>query len=58
MNELVRMVGLYSVAWEEKSEGLKQRQQEQESLKRKLGIALKKIEMMAAEVGYSIALDS
>ena len=46
------MVTFYSGPWEENSQLLKSHREEQESMKRKLGIALKRIEMMAAEVGY------
>lgn len=50
------MVTLYSGPWEESSELLKRHREEQESMKRKLGIALKRIEMMAAEVATMIIL--
>ena len=50
VNELSRMVRLHSTPWEEKTEGLKKIRTDYENMQRRINIALKKIEMMSAEV--------
>ena len=50
VGELTRLVAEYSTPWEQKSKVLQTLRQDYESMQRQLGIALKKIEMMAAEV--------
>lgn len=50
MGELTRLARLHSAPWEEKGEVLKRLRTDYESMQRQLNIALRKIEMMAAEV--------
>lgn len=50
VGELNRLVLLHSVPWEMRTEGLKRVRSDYESMQRKFNIALKKLEMMAAEV--------
>ena len=48
--ELTRLARVHSTSWEEKGEVMKKLRTDFESMQRQLSIALKKIEMMAAEV--------
>lgn len=50
LGELSRLAQLHSSPWETKAEGLKKIRSDYESMKRKLNIALKKMEMMSVEV--------
>lgn len=50
MGELTRLARLHSTPGEEKGEVLKRLRTDYESMQRQLNIALRKIEMMAAEV--------
>ena len=50
VGELNRLTLLHSSPWESKAESLKKIRSDYESMQRKLNIALKKLEMMAAEV--------
>ena len=50
MGELNRLVLLHSSPWEKNAEGLKRIRSDYESMKRKLSIALKKLEIMGSEV--------
>lgn len=50
VNELVRLVRLYSTPWEEKSTALKKLHEDYEAKKTQLNIALKRLEMIDAYV--------
>ena len=50
VNELVRLVHLYSTPWEEKSTALKKLHEDYEAKKTQLNIALKRLEMVDAYV--------
>ena len=50
VGEMVRMTRLHSGSWEEKTEGMKKVKSDYESMRRRLNIATKRIEMMAGEV--------
>ncbi|RDD40178.1 hypothetical protein TrispH2_007131 [Trichoplax sp. H2] len=47
LNELVRLVRMYSVPWEEKSEALKKLHADYDSKLRQLNVALRKLELVA-----------
>lgn len=47
---------LHSTPWEKKAEGLKKIRSDYENMQRRLNIALKKIELMAAEVRFSTTI--
>jgi hypothetical protein len=49
LNELIRLVRLYSSSWEEKVVVLREIQGQQESKQKQVTIALKKIELLASE---------
>ena len=49
-SELVRLVHIYSTPWEEKSAALKKLHDDYNSKKAQLNIALKKLEMIDAQV--------
>ena len=55
VNELVRLVRLYSTPWEEKSTALKKLHEDYEAKKTQLNIALKRLEMIDAYVSYWVA---
>ena len=50
MNELVRMVRLYSTPWEEKSAALKKLHEDYNSKKEQLNIAIKRLQLIDAHV--------
>ena len=50
MGELTRLARVHSTSWEEKGEVMRKLRTDFESMQRQLSIALKRIEMMAAEV--------
>ena len=50
VNELLRMVRLYSTPWEEKSAALKKLHEDYNSKKEQLNIAVKKLQLIDAHV--------
>lgn len=50
VGELNRLSLLHSSSWEKKAESLKKIRSDYEGMQRRLSIALKKLEMMSAEV--------
>ena len=50
VGELTRLARVHSTSWEEKGEVMRKLRTDFESMQRQLSIALKRIEMMAAEV--------
>ena len=55
INELVRLVRLYSTPWEEKSAALQKLHEDYESKKSQLNIAVKRLEMIDAHVSGFLA---
>ena len=50
VNELVRLVRVYSTPWEEKSAALKKLHEDYESKQRQLNIAVKRLQLVDAHV--------
>ena len=50
VNELVRLVRVYSTPWEEKSAALKKLHEDYESKQRQLNIAIKRLQLVDAHV--------
>lgn len=50
INELVRLVRMYSAPWEEKSEALKKLHSDYDSKLRQLNVALRKLELVGVHV--------
>lgn len=53
VNELVRLVRLFSTPWEEKSAALKKLHEDYESKQRQLNIAIKRLQLVDAHVHIS-----
>lgn len=53
VNELVRLVRLFSTPWEEKSAALKKLHEDYESKQRQLNIAIKRLQLVDAHVRIS-----
>lgn len=51
VNELVRLVRVYSTPWEEKSAALKKLHEDYENKQRQLNIAVKRLQLVDAHVG-------
>lgn len=54
VNELVRLVRLFSTPWEEKSAALKKLHEDYESKQRQLNIAIKRLQLVDAHVQISV----
>ncbi|KAH3712651.1 hypothetical protein DPMN_072404 [Dreissena polymorpha] len=52
VNELVRLVGVYSTPWEEKSAALKKLHEDYEVKQRQLHIAIKRLQLVDAHVSF------
>ena len=50
VNELVRLVRVYSTPWEEKSAALKKLHEDYESNQRQLNIAIKRLKLVETQV--------
>ena len=50
LDELIRMVRLYSTPWEEKSEALKKLHEQYEAKKTQLNIAIQRLQLVDAHV--------
>ena len=53
VNELVRLVRVYSTPWEEKSTALKKLHEDYESKQRQLNIAIKRLQLVDAHVSIT-----
>ena len=53
-NELVRLVRVYSTPWEEKSAALKKLHEDYEGKQRQLNIAIKRLQLVDAHVGFQL----
>ena len=56
VNELVRLVRVYSTPWEEKSAALKKLHEDYESKQRQLNIAIKRLQLVDAHVSETTAV--
>ena len=56
VNELVRLVRVYSTPWEEKSAALKKLHEDYESKQRQLNIAIKRLQLVDAHVSGKTAV--
>ena len=56
VNELVRLVRVYSTPWEEKSAALKKLHEDYESKQRQLNIAIKRLQLVDAHVSSKTAV--
>lgn len=56
VEELVRLVRVYATPWEEKSAALKKLHEDYDSKQRQLNIAIKRLQLVDAHVGFLFCL--
>ena len=56
VNELIRLVRLYSTPWEEKSAALQKLHEDYESKKNQLNVAVKRLQLIDAHVSESLCV--
>ena len=54
VNELLRLVRVYSTPWEEKSAALKKLHEDYEAKQRQLNIAIKRLQLVDAHVSFNL----
>ena len=55
VNELIRLVRLYSQPWEEKSASLKKLHEDYEAKKQQLAVAIKRLQLVDAHVRHLLS---